>query len=188
MPSTIDRRTALQSSLGLGLAVSFGIPAHAAKDPASTRPQENDRFVFNSGDRTGEIIKFADIKLGEKQTFAFPKDVEADVVREASRFNKVMIIRFEPETLSEETRELSVDGVLAFSAICTHQGCDVSEWLPKEEVLYCFCHFSKYNPYDMGRVVQGPATRKLPLVPLKDVDGEIVAASGFTTKPGFKKK
>jgi Rieske Fe-S protein len=50
----------------------------------------------------------------------------------------------------------------AFSAICTHQGCTVSDG--SDGVIPCTCHGSQFSLAD-GSVVQGPATR-----PLDEVD------------------
>jgi Rieske Fe-S protein len=46
----------------------------------------------------------------------------------------------------------------AFSAICTHQGCTVSE--VADGTIDCPCHGSRYAVAD-GSVVQGPARRPL---------------------------
>jgi Rieske Fe-S protein len=46
----------------------------------------------------------------------------------------------------------------AFSAICTHQGCTLSE--VANGTINCPCHGSKFNIAD-GTVAQGPATRPL---------------------------
>jgi Rieske Fe-S protein len=47
----------------------------------------------------------------------------------------------------------------AFSAICTHMGCTVSD--VSEGKIKCPCHGSQYNIAD-GSVAQGPAQRPLP--------------------------
>jgi Rieske Fe-S protein len=46
----------------------------------------------------------------------------------------------------------------AFTAICTHQGCTVSD--VRNGTINCPCHGSKFSPRD-GSVVAGPATRPL---------------------------
>lgn len=48
--------------------------------------------------------------------------------------------------------------IKAFSAICTHQGCLVSEVVDNE--IVCPCHGSKFSAED-GSVLQGPATQPL---------------------------
>jgi cytochrome b6-f complex iron-sulfur subunit len=45
--------------------------------------------------------------------------------------------------------------------ICTHLGCTVT-WHPDRERFICPCHGSQYDA--QGRVVQGPASRSLPLM------------------------
>jgi len=50
--------------------------------------------------------------------------------------------------------------VVAFSAICTHQGCIV---VPEKKGLTCPCHQSLFDTAT-GAVLQGPATDPLPPV------------------------
>ncbi|ANB05596.1 iron-sulfur protein [Streptomyces ambofaciens] len=47
----------------------------------------------------------------------------------------------------------------AFSAVCTHQGCIVSE--VRDGTIDCACHNSRFSVAD-GAVEQGPATEPLP--------------------------
>jgi cytochrome b6-f complex iron-sulfur subunit len=54
------------------------------------------------------------------------------------------------------------DHVVAFSAICTHMGCQVA---PSGKHLSCPCHGSQFNPMN-GHVLKGPATKSLPKVPV----------------------
>jgi Rieske Fe-S protein len=49
----------------------------------------------------------------------------------------------------------------AFSAICTHQGCAVTEI--KDGTITCPCHGSMFDLAD-GSVVRGPAQEPLPRV------------------------
>lgn len=51
------------------------------------------------------------------------------------------------------------DEFMAFSAICTHQGCTVSK--VADGTIDCPCHGSKYRITDAS-VVAGPAPRPLP--------------------------
>jgi cytochrome b6-f complex iron-sulfur subunit len=54
------------------------------------------------------------------------------------------------------------DRVVAFSAICTHEGCTVA-WDAEDEVIACPCHGSRFDATD-GAVVNGPARSPLPAV------------------------
>jgi Rieske Fe-S protein len=47
----------------------------------------------------------------------------------------------------------------AFSAVCTHQNCLVSQ--VRDGTIDCACHGSRFSITD-GSVEQGPATRPLP--------------------------
>ena len=62
--------------------------------------------------------------------------------------------------------------VVAFSAICTHQGCIV---VPEKKGLNCPCHQSLFDTAT-GAVLQGPATDPLPEVTVT-LDGDKVLAS-----------
>lgn len=57
------------------------------------------------------------------------------------------------------------DDVVAYSTVCTHQGCTV-EYDVDEQLLACPCHGSSFDPADGAAVVSGPAEQPLPSVPV----------------------
>lgn len=59
---------------------------------------------------------------------------------------------------------------VGLSAVCTHQGCVVSQ--VDSDGISCPCHGSKFSIAD-GSVLQGPATQPLPAVDIA-VDGDLV--------------
>jgi rieske iron-sulfur protein len=179
------RRVFLRAALGLGLCLSFPDGAFArADDPKTARPQEGDRFVFSFGDREGQIVTPEDLPLGGAQQLAYAMDPRAKIVRSGSTLNLVLLIRLDPAQMTDETRALAADGVVAYSAMCTHQGCLVSMWQAQAKTLFCACHASQFDPRDRARVVDGPAPRRLPMLPLKMVDGVLTVAGGFTGRVG----
>src|SRR5207253_9857690 len=108
----------------------------------------------------------------------------AKSVRSRSALNVVALVRFDPAELADETRALAADGVVAYSAICTHQGCPVSMWQAQAKTLFCACHAAQYDPRDHARVVDGPVPRRLPMLPTKMVNGVLTVAGGFTGRVG----
>src|SRR3712207_1605878 len=62
---------------------------------------------------------------------------------------------------------------VAYSAICTHQGCTVAY---RNGQLACPCHGSIFDPANNGQVVTPPAQRPLPKIPVEVRDGEVFRA------------
>jgi cytochrome b6-f complex iron-sulfur subunit len=60
---------------------------------------------------------------------------------------------------------------VAYSAVCTHQGCTVAY---KNGQLACPCHGSVYDPADGAAVIAGPAPKPLPEIPVKVQGGDVV--------------
>jgi ubiquinol-cytochrome c reductase iron-sulfur subunit len=82
----------------------------------------------------------------------------------------------------------TVDGIVAYSKLCTHVGCPVGLYQSEEGLLLCPCHQSTFDVYDGARPVFGPAARSLPQLPLDvDDDGYLVATGDFSDPvgPGF---
>ena len=182
------RRTLLKMLMGAGFAMSgWRLAAARSKEPRKMRPQENDQFVFMQGDSKGEIIAPEDIPLGGPQVLAYAIEPISKVVRDGSRLNKVMLVRFRPDEIAESTRPHSADGIVAYSAVCTHAGCPVALWMEKTRTVKCPCHYSEYDPSNLAKVVGGPTPKRLPILPLKTVDGALMVAGKFIGRVGFKR-
>ena len=181
-----SRRAVLKAglTLGLGLRVTSTF-ATGQEDQASARPKAGDLLV-RLGDASRTPLTPNDIPLGAMQTMAWALDPVDGVVRSGSRLNQLMLLRLDPERLTAETRSRAADGVVAYTAICTHNGCDIDDWLADQQQLSCACHSSTFDPKDAGKVVDGPAPRMLPALPLKVVDGTLVVAQPFTARVGFE--
>ena len=164
---------------GVGLALGQA-------DAASSRPRIGDVLV-KAGDATKTPLTPRDIQSGAPQMLAWAMDPADGTVRSGSRLNQVILLRLDPDTLSPDTRARSADGVVAYSSICTHTGCDVDDWEPNARLLACQCHSSQFDPRDGAKVVDGPAPRPLPALPLKIVDGKLVVAQPFTAPIAFEK-
>jgi len=179
----------LKWALGVVLGLDLVPDAIAQNvDPRGMRPQPGDQLVFADGTRNGEIISVNDVQPGGPQVNAFAFEPRSKLIRDGSRLNKILLVRSDPESLSDETRARAAEGVAAYSAICTHQGCEVGTWESQTKLLWCPCHDSKYDPRDNGRVVGGPAPKRLAALPLKLVDGALTVAGGFTGPVGFQNR
>ena len=184
-----NRRAVLKSALGLGLAVRGLHVLHAQEgDPRKARPREGDRFVFAFGPRQGETIRVDDVPMAGEQVICYAVDPASGAVRDGSRLNQVLLLRFDPRSLAPGTSEVAADGVVAYSGICPHTGCDVEDWSEEAEYLVCSCHESEFDPRDAAEVISGPAPRRLPSLPLRSEDGVLVAAGGFSAAIRFQKE
>ena len=152
------------------------------------RPQPGDVLVFAQGDRKHQEIRPEDLELGGPQQLAWPKDPAAQVVRDGSRLNQLVVVRLAPEELSEATAGNAAEGVVAYSAVCTHQNCPVSMWKSSNSTLYCSCHGTEFDPKNNAEVVNGPAPRRLAALPLEVKDGLLVAAAELQGKVGLSKR
>ena len=175
-----DRRRVIRIAAATGAAMALGPLAPAA---AHARPKAGDLLVADDAEGNPVAIKAADLVLG-KPVLAYPFDPPSGQIRNDSRLNKVVLVKVAEADLDPETRSRAAGGVLAFSAICTHQACDVKTWLAVDKALVCFCHASKFKPLEGGRVGDGPAPRALPMLPLKLLDGQLAVAAPFLTPPG----
>lgn len=169
----MERRTFLRRSAVVGLALCVE-PAFA-QEQRDQRPTPGDRLVPAEGDP--RPLRLDDVSVGAaKPVVALPFDVATNTVRDGSKLNRVLLIR------------RSDTEVAAFSAICTHEACAVSEWLAAEQCLLCPCHFSKFDVRDGGAVVEGPAPRGLPHLPLRiEADGVLVVDGAFSSQPGVRR-
>ena len=181
------RRSILALALGLGVGVPLARVVESQEPTARrARPQPNDRFVFVTGERKGRVISLGDVPAGGPPLTAYPMDVASGVVRDDSRLNQVLLVRLDPGVLDAETRARAADGIVAYSAVCTHTGCDAWDWQAASGTVKCPCHFSEFDLKAGARVLNGPAPRRLPALPLKIAEGAPVVAAGFVGRPGFE--
>jgi len=171
----------IASILGASLA-SEAIPALA--EPATERPKEGDVLVSIARETTDALAP-ADIPIGGPPVLAWPMDPAGNTVRKDSRLNRILLVRLDPSTLVGITKERAAEGVVAYSAICPHAGCEVNVWAPEQQLLECSCHFSHYNPREAAAVIDGPTPRALAALPLKIVDGKLAVAKPFTGRVGI---
>ena len=190
----LSRRTVLKSVIGAaGLSLSLpesdaGAGKKKKDDPRKIRPQAGDELVYPFWENNGRMVTLNDIPLGGPPVLVYPRDPATQVARDRSRLNQILLVRFAPEALSQKTQELAVDGIIAYSGVCTHTGCNISEWDTEKQHFLCPCHASAFDPKDRARIQGGPAPKPLPALPLQLAEGKLTVAGPFTGKVGGKKK
>jgi len=188
-PHCLSRRTVLKSVLSAGLGLRFtGSAIGATEELRKARPQAGDSLVFSLGDRQGQVITLQDVPLGGPPVIAYPLDPNTQTVRDGSRLNRVLLVRFVQEELAEQTRAIAAEGTVGYSAVCTHTGCDVSGWQAEIRHFVCPCHTSAFDPKDRARVIGGPAPRPLAALPLRLTDGKVTVAGSFSGRVGAIQK
>ena len=164
---SVERRRVI-SIMATGILSPVALTAKSAEAKAAPH------LLVDAGmDADFKPLRLDDIQM-TKPILAFPFDAEKGTPKKESRLNKMVVIRLPEEKMTAETRARSVSGVVAYSSICTHQGCDVKTWMSKENVLACYCHASKFDLFDGAKVVSGPATSALRAIPLA-LSGEFLS-------------
>ncbi|GAB3623456.1 Rieske 2Fe-2S domain-containing protein [Mariniluteicoccus endophyticus] len=145
--------------------------------------------MYLVNDVTYKRIKASDMEIG--QLINGEPEKLKDLVAHHHQVEKakaaIIIVRMDPNSIKipERRKDWHVNGILAYSKICTHVGCPISLWEQQTHHLLCPCHQSTFDLGDAGKVVFGPAARALPQLPITtDKDGYLVAQRDFTVPVG----
>jgi ubiquinol-cytochrome c reductase iron-sulfur subunit len=132
-------------------------------------------------DPTGRPIKAADVAIGGV-IHVQPEGVDESPkpIDERAKAT-VLVIRLEPDEIQDKKqRDWSVDGIVAYSKVCTHVGCPVGLYEQQTHHLLCPCHQSTFDVTRDCAVIFGPAARPLPQLPLAvDEEGYLVSRDDF---------
>ncbi len=184
-----DRRKFLRRLLWAGLA---GVAASLLSVIKIVVPQKSggytptvqagDVLVFAEESRKGEIVRLENLAVGDS-VLAYPKG------KEANSANIIRLIREKPDLFQPPTRiEWTDQGVVGYSAICTHLSCTVS-WDKAAQLtastILCHCHNGVYDPLRGARVIAGPPPRPLSQIAVKvGGDGTLTLAGDFSGPVG----
>ncbi|GAA2099768.1 ubiquinol-cytochrome c reductase iron-sulfur subunit [Actinomadura alba] len=73
-----------------------------------------------------------------------------------------------------------INGIVAYSKICTHVGCPAALYEQTTHHILCPCHQSTFDATNGAKVLFGPAARPLPQLPISvDDEGYLVATADF---------
>jgi ubiquinol-cytochrome c reductase iron-sulfur subunit len=181
----IERRQTLAKAFGaaialLGLAALFPIRSLGSR-PGRSLFRTDWRAGRRAVDEQGRPVRLAELDPNTVLT-VYPEDhVE-------SADSQTLLIRLPSGVPTPGPDGWTVDGLVAFSKICTHAGCPVGLYQAETYELFCPCHQSTFSVLDRARPTFGPATRRLPQLPIDlDEDGYVIARSDYTEPvgPGF---
>jgi ubiquinol-cytochrome c reductase iron-sulfur subunit len=200
--SGIARRPLIRNSL-LGAMGALALPAVVALRDLGPLPGDTlYHTVWKEGmrvvnDVAGTPIKPEWVRVGqlvnaEPEIFYNPEaydseEIEGAALQAAKSKAALIVVRMQPDdiTPTKERENWGVDGILAFSKICTHVGCPISLWEQQTHHLLCPCHQSTFDLADNGKVIFGPAARALPQLPIGvDEEGYLIALQDFDEPVG----
>ncbi|MBM4227748.1 MAG: Rieske (2Fe-2S) protein [Gammaproteobacteria bacterium] len=181
------RRHWLGGTVACAAMLSAALAEGASPDPSRMPPQKGDVLVFPPEQNAGRAITASDLVAGAAPLLAYPRDPSSGALRARSRLNQILLLKLDPAKLDRIAARHALDGVLAFSGVCTHAACGVSSWKAETSRLVCPCHGSEFDPAAHATATAGPAPRALPILPLALQGEHFIVAGAFTGKVGVKK-
>ncbi|MFF5216223.1 ubiquinol-cytochrome c reductase iron-sulfur subunit [Micromonospora sp. NPDC000442] len=197
----VKRRPLLGVSLLAGLLPVGAVAAAPLVGGLISDPHKDDQmmttgFVPRDGQKIrlvredGRPIRPADISAGGQIT-VFP-GVEHGV---SNRYadSPTLLIHLREGDAEESRRNNEREGhggymwgnFAAYSKVCTHAGCPASLYEQQTNRLLCPCHQSQFLITDNAKPIFGPASRRLPQLPIEvDAEGYFVAKSDYTEAVG----
>jgi quinol---cytochrome c reductase iron-sulfur subunit len=173
------RRSLIAATLPLALAplvLLRDLGPLPRKTLRHTAWRKGSRLVILS---TNQPIRPADFSSPGSLITVIPEGTgnDLDAIAKAA----VIIIKFRPGDLLPPTvMNWTVNGIVAYSKICTHVGCPAALYEHTTHHILCPCHQSTFDAQRGAKVLFGPAPRPLPQLPITvDSEGFLVAQSDF---------
>ncbi|HET8684198.1 MAG TPA: Rieske 2Fe-2S domain-containing protein [Micromonosporaceae bacterium] len=201
----IARRPLLRRTLALSLLPVGGVAiaplvGGLIKDPHRGNNLYHTGWALRDGQRVRLVredmtpIRPEDISVGGQIT-VFPGIPEGRTNRYADSPTLLIHLR-ETDAAKARTntgriainKDAMYGNFVAYSKICTHAGCPASLYEQQTNRLLCPCHQSQFDILDNAKPIFGPATRRLPMLPIElDSEGFFVAKSDYPIPvgPGF---
>ena len=202
----VQRRPLLKGAVALGLLPLGAVAAapliggliqdpHKGEEPMMYRtgfnPVENGGKLVRLTREDGTPIRPEDVSAGGQMT-VFPGIEGGATNRHADSPTLLIHLR---ATDAQATRDNSAGdevnagamwgNYVAYSKICTHAGCPASLYEQQTNRLLCPCHQSQFLITDNARPIFGPASRRLPQLPITvDEEGFFVASSDYPEAVG----
>lgn len=97
----------------------------------------------------------------------------SEAIAQASEVGAGSAVKFQNDGEPAVLVHLESGDFVAYSAVCTHQGCEVA-YESGSGMLNCPCHGSVFDPSQEAQPQSGPAQRPLPDIPIEVQDGSVV--------------
>ncbi|MDQ3574882.1 MAG: Rieske (2Fe-2S) protein [Actinomycetota bacterium] len=178
----VKRRKMLSRMLGLAVLALGGAAVFPIRSLGPSPGGSLKRTAWKPGtklvDEHDEEVKADALEVGGFIT-VFPEGhtKEADAQAVLVRVDES---QFHP---SEDREEWSPEGLLVYSKVCTHAGCPVGLYQVDTHQLMCPCHQSAFNVLEEAKPVFGPATRRLPQLPIEVGENGVLHATGDFSAP-----
>ncbi len=188
------RRTLLLAAAPLGLAPLFllrdlgPLPEKRLRHTFWGKAVEEAKKAGKPGvrivvDGTQAPLKASDFNTPGGIITVLPEGIEElpDALTQIAKASTILI-NIEPDLIKpiKGQENWTVNGIIAYSKICTHVGCPAALYEQTTHRILCPCHQSTFDATDGAKVVFGPAARPLPQLPLAvDDEGYLVATGDF---------
>lgn len=149
-------------------------------------PLQGDILVHAENNKEGQPVKLSELNEQLVRVWPMGKDENGEnVIRKGDPNNILALYRFPRGQIVAPTNlEATIDGeVVAYSDICTHAGCSVSDSDTRAGAMKCPCHSGEYDPKRAAAVVGGPPPRALAQLPIRLQGENIVVADFFLQMP-----
>ncbi|HET9517550.1 MAG TPA: Rieske 2Fe-2S domain-containing protein [Actinoplanes sp.] len=202
----VQRRPLLKGAIAVGLLPIGAVAAAPLVGGMIKNPHGHDESSLfrtgfdpaaNNGAKVrltredGSPIRPEDVSAGGQMT-VFPGIAHGATNKHAD--SSTLLIHLRPadaqaareKAASDPTNANSMWGnYVAYSKICTHAGCPASLYEQQTNRLLCPCHQSQFLITDNARPIFGPASRRLPQLPIEvDAEGFFVASSDYREAVG----
>ena len=169
MEERISRGRFLRLGTALGVGAASASMLAACGGGGESDGESGGGSGSESGGGSGENAAGSTKSGGSKETQASG----GQAIAKASAVAPGSAVEFKDSGQPAVLVHLDSGDFVAYSAVCTHQGCTVAY---RGGQLACPCHGSIFDPANGAAVVSGPARRPLPEVPVEVSGGDVLRA------------
>jgi Rieske Fe-S protein len=150
-------------------------------------PERHDELVYADGPKKGQDVMVADIVADAPPVTAQAKDPASGKIRDSEKAMVLLYRTSAPDKIAVDIRGDTFEGILAYSALCTHQGCQLTDWDAAGKQFSCPCHKGTFDPLQGGTNTGGQKTRDLPQIPVKGEEGKLIVSDAIMSWIGVKR-